>query len=88
MLPGNPQILTCPYCGQTKNIMSLLSGNTFGAQLWSDNKQIAPMLPEISYKNVRIARNKGLSNILQYVTGALCVYIASLLNPAVSDWRA
>ena len=29
--------------------MSLLSGNTFGAQLWSDNKQIAPMLPEISY---------------------------------------
>ena len=29
--------------------MSLRSGNTFGAQLWSDNKQIAPMLPEISY---------------------------------------
>ena len=49
MLPGNPQILTCPHCGQTKEIMSLLSGNTFGAQLWSDNKQIAPMLPEISY---------------------------------------
>ena len=49
MLPGNPQILTCPYCGRTKEIMSLLSGNTFGAQLWSDNKQIASMLPEISY---------------------------------------
>ena len=49
MLPGNPQILTCPYCGRTKEIMSLLSGNTFGAQLWSDNKQIAQMLPEISY---------------------------------------
>ena len=49
MLPGNPQILTCPYCGQTKEVMSLLSGNTFGAQLWSDNKRIAPMLPEISY---------------------------------------
>lgn len=29
--------------------MSLISGNTFGAELWSDNKQIAPMLPEISY---------------------------------------
>jgi hypothetical protein len=29
--------------------MSLVSGNTFGAELWSDNKQIAPMLPEISY---------------------------------------
>ena len=49
MLPGNSQILTCPYCGQKKEIMSLRSGNTVGAQLWSDNKQIAPMLPEISY---------------------------------------
>ena len=29
--------------------MSLISGNTFGAEIWSDNKQIAPMLPEISY---------------------------------------
>jgi len=29
--------------------MSLVSGNTFGAELWSDNKQIALMLPEISY---------------------------------------
>ena len=49
MNPGNSQILTCPFCGQKKEIMSLLSGNTCGAELWSDNKQIAPMLPEISY---------------------------------------
>lgn len=28
--------------------MSLLSGNTFGARLWSDNKQDAPMLPRLS----------------------------------------
>ena len=49
MLPGNPQILTCPFCGKEKEIMSLASGNTFGSELWSDNKQIAPMLPEISY---------------------------------------
>lgn len=48
MLPGNPQILICPYCGGEKQIMSLASGNTFGAEFWSDNKQIAPMLPEIS----------------------------------------
>ena len=39
----------CPFCGKEKEIMSLVSGNTFGAELWSDNKQIAPMLPEISY---------------------------------------
>lgn len=49
MLPGNPRILICPFCGTEKQIMSLISGNTFGAELWSDNKQIAPMLPEISY---------------------------------------
>ena len=48
-MPGNPQILTCPFCGKEKEIMSLVSGNTFGSELWSDNKQIAPMLPEISY---------------------------------------
>lgn len=49
MIPGKPQILTCPFCGTEKEIMSLASGNTFGSELWSDNKQIAPMLPEISY---------------------------------------
>ena len=49
MMPGNPQILICPFCGTEKQIMSIISGNTFGAELWSDNKQIAPMLPEISY---------------------------------------
>ena len=46
---GNPLILTCPFCGKEKEIMSLVSGNTFDSELWSDNKQIAPMLPEISY---------------------------------------
>lgn len=48
-MPGKPRILVCPFCGKEKEIMSLISGNTFGAELWSDNKQIAPMLPEISY---------------------------------------
>lgn len=48
-MPGNPRILICPFCVTEKQIMSLISGNTFGAELWSDNKQIAPMLPEISY---------------------------------------
>lgn len=49
MIPGSPQILICPHCGGEKQVMSLLSGNTFGAELWSDNKRIAPMLPEVSY---------------------------------------
>ena len=46
---GYPLILTCPFCGKEKKIMSLVSGNTFDSELWSDNKQIAPMQPEISY---------------------------------------
>ena len=46
---GNPLILTCPFCGKERKIMSLVSGNTFDSELWSDNKQIAPMLPEISH---------------------------------------
>lgn len=41
--------MTCPFCGKEKEIMTLASGNTLGATYWSDNKQIAPMLPEISY---------------------------------------
>lgn len=49
MIPGKPRILICPFCGTEKQIITLMSGNTFRAELWSDNKQIAPMLPEVSY---------------------------------------
>ena len=48
MLPGNAEIVKCPYCGTEKELMTLLSGNTFGAVYWSDNKRIAPMLPSVS----------------------------------------
>lgn len=40
--------MPCPYCGATKELMSLMSGNTFGAKHWSDGKRIAPMLPQAS----------------------------------------
>lgn len=49
MIPGLPQILTCPFCRKKKEVMTLASGNTCGARFWSDNKMIAPMLPEVSY---------------------------------------
>lgn len=49
MLPGPAQILTCPYCGAHKEVLSLRSGNTFGQEIWSDNKTIAPMLPRVSF---------------------------------------
>lgn len=48
MLPGNAKVVKCPNCGTEKELMTLLSGNTFGAEYWSDNKRIAPMLPIVS----------------------------------------
>jgi len=49
MNPGYAQILTCPHCGTKKEVLSLISGNTFGQTLWSDNKTITPMLPKVSF---------------------------------------
>jgi hypothetical protein len=46
MLPGPTIILACPFCGQYAKKKTLISYNTFGAQLWSDGKNIAPMKPE------------------------------------------
>jgi len=48
MIPGNAKIVKCPYCGEEKELMTLISGNTCGAEYWSDNKRIAHMLPSIS----------------------------------------
>jgi hypothetical protein len=48
MIPGNAEIVKCPYCGTEKELMTLVSGNTIGAEYWSDNKRIAPMLPHVS----------------------------------------
>ena len=44
MTLGNPTRLTCPHCGKAKHILSIASGNTFGATLWSDTKHDYPML--------------------------------------------
>lgn len=38
MLPGNAKILTCPFCWEKKEVMTVLSYNTFGATQWSDMK--------------------------------------------------
>ena len=45
MLPGQDQVVACPHCGALEKHQTLLSGNTFGAVMWSDGKQLAPMLP-------------------------------------------
>ena len=48
MLPAPAKLYVCPQCGKTKPILSLMSGNTFGGELWSDGRTIYPMLPRIS----------------------------------------
>lgn len=48
MIPGPANILSCPFCGGTKEVMSLASGNTFGGTVWSDTRRNYPMLPEVS----------------------------------------
>ena len=44
MIPGPANILSCG----TKEVMSLVSGNTCGATVWSDTRRDYPMLPEVS----------------------------------------
>ncbi len=46
MLPGPDSIFQCPQCDNCISVGSLMSGNTFGAKLYSDGKYVAPMLPE------------------------------------------
>lgn len=48
MNPGKAKIIKCPFCGEEKELMTLVSGNTCGARWWSDGKMIAPMLPQTS----------------------------------------
>ena len=48
MLPEPAQLYACPFCGKTKPILSLMSGNAFGGELWSDGRTIYPMFPRIS----------------------------------------
>lgn len=48
MTPAIARIVECPYCGKTKELMRLASGNTFRSKYWSDQKMEAPMLPQVS----------------------------------------
>ena len=48
MNPGPPILVKCPKCGNDKELMSLISGNTFGSLAWSDTYQYSPMLPRLS----------------------------------------
>lgn len=46
MIPGATYIFECPNCGKPIQRGSMMSGNTFGASIYSDGKTMAPMLPD------------------------------------------
>ncbi len=46
MFPGTPNIKICLDCDDLIEEDVLLSGNTFGADFYTDGKMEAPMLPE------------------------------------------
>ena len=46
MMPGPTRFIACPECRTVVLSETLGSGNTFGAQIWSDGFMIAPMLPD------------------------------------------
>lgn len=43
-MPGPDRIVSCPKCDGLARHTTLLSGNTFGARVWTDGKMFAPML--------------------------------------------
>ena len=59
MIPGGDIYYACPICKNIISKGSLISGNTFGAKHYSDNKTIAPMLP----KYPEITKCKKCDNI-------------------------
>jgi hypothetical protein len=46
MIPGPTIIRECSACGKYIAEGTIVSGNTFGARLWTDGKLDAPMLPD------------------------------------------
>ena len=46
MTPGPTRIIQCPGSDEIRQVPSIGSGNTFGAQFWTDGYMVAPMLPD------------------------------------------
>ena len=46
MIPGPTIVKKCSECAASIEEHTILSGNTFGATVWTDGKRDAPMLPD------------------------------------------
>ena len=49
MLPGDDIVKKCPFCESFILEPTVVSGNTFGAEFWSDGFMKAPMYPEFPW---------------------------------------
>lgn len=59
MIPGPDQIIACPHCSALAKHLTLISGNAFGASVWTDGKQILPMLPRQPVRQAPRSRRHG-----------------------------
>ena len=86
MILGPDQIIACPHCGGLSQHCTLVSGNTFGAQVWTDGKQVAPMLlqPPPVVKCAHCARCYWLADAEEIATVYLRVKGERNIDPA---WR-
>jgi hypothetical protein len=46
LINGSDQIIACPHCGILAKYETIDSGNTGGAQRWTDGKTVFPVLPQ------------------------------------------
>ena len=84
MIPANSLLVKCPHCGGKKELLQLISGNTCGSELWSDVKQVSPMLPKIS--PVQKCPECGHTQANIGTNGkAVCGSCASILKPLSGD---
>lgn len=44
--PGPTRLIQCPGSSEIRQVPSIGSGNTFGANFWTDGYMVAPMLPQ------------------------------------------
>jgi len=45
MTPGPDQVVACPHCQGLAKYRTVSSGNNLGVRIWTDGRQISPMLP-------------------------------------------
>lgn len=48
MIPAPPELYKCPICRKNKPLLSIISGNLLGGELWSDGFEQHPMWPQPS----------------------------------------